>query len=66
MTLVSVYANLRENVPVKAGDKLRAGDSLGRVGDSAISECGSPSHLHFEIHKDGKPVNPEDYCLFES
>lgn len=64
--LQSVYANLRESIPVKAGDKLKAGAVLGLVGESALSECKSPSHLHFEVWKDGKPADPEEYCLFES
>lgn len=62
----SLYANLAQDPPVKPGDKLKAGDTLGYVGQSALSECKSPSHLHFEIWKDEKPMDPEEYCLFES
>ncbi len=64
--LKSVYANLREAPPVKAGARLKAGDVVGYVGDTALSECESPGHLHFEVWKDGKAVDPAEYCLFES
>lgn len=64
--LKSVYANLMEDPPVKAGSKLKAGATLGYVGNSALSECESASHLHLEIWKGGKAVDPAEYCLFES
>lgn len=64
--LKSIYANLREEPPVKAGSRLNAGDVLGYVGASALSECDSPSHLHFEVWENGKAVDPAGICLFES
>ncbi|MDO5111329.1 MAG: M23 family metallopeptidase [Clostridia bacterium] len=64
--LRSIYANLQADPPVKAGDLVNAGDTVGFVGDTARSECEAPSHLHFEVWTGDKPVNPEDYCLFAS
>ena len=43
---------------VKKGDKVKRGQKVGYVGSSGIS---TGSHLHYELHKDGKAVNPEDY-----
>ena len=54
----TLYANLSETVPVKAGDKVNAGTVLGTVGKSAISECALESHLHFAFFVKGKAVDP--------
>ena len=54
----TLYANLNESVPVRAGDKVNAGTVLGTVGKTAISECALESHLHFSFYVKGKPVDP--------
>ena len=59
--LCSLYSNLRSDSPVKEGALINAGAVIGYVGSSAIAECSDPSHLHFEVHKDGKAVDPEEY-----
>jgi murein DD-endopeptidase MepM/ murein hydrolase activator NlpD len=52
----SLYAHmLRDSTGVKVGDVVKAGDYVGRVGNSGTS---TGPHLHFEIHLDGKPVDP--------
>ena len=61
--ICSFYSNLRSDCPVKEGDLLNAGALVGYVGSSAIAECADPSHLHFEVTKDGKAVNPEDFVI---
>ena len=58
---VSVYGNLDNQVAVQVGDELEAGEVIGAVGDTAISEKQSEPHLHFELFKDEKAVNPADY-----
>ena len=57
----TVYANLGENIRVKVGDRLNAGDVVGTVGTSAISECALPAHLHFAVLVDGKAKDPAKY-----
>lgn len=57
----TVYACLGEDVRVKAGDKVSAGDVLGTVGTSAISECALPPHVHFAMLIDGTPKDPSKY-----
>ena len=43
---------------VRQGDKVKQGDVIGYVGSSGLSTI---AHLHYEVRKDGKPVNPQDY-----
>jgi murein DD-endopeptidase MepM/ murein hydrolase activator NlpD len=57
----TLYANLGEDVRVKVGDRLNAGDVVGTVGTSAISECALPPHLHFAITVDGVAKDPAKY-----
>jgi murein DD-endopeptidase MepM/ murein hydrolase activator NlpD len=59
--LVSTYSNLDASVPVAKGDTVRAGDSIGTVGETAIAETSQGEHLHFALKKAGSPVNPDDY-----
>ncbi len=63
--LKSVYSNLCETPPVKEGQKLNQRDVIGYIGATAISECELPSHLHFEILKNGEAIDPETMVIFE-
>lgn len=47
-----------ESILVKAGDKVEAGHIIGTVGSTGLS---SGPHLHFEVLKDGKTVDPAAY-----
>jgi murein DD-endopeptidase MepM/ murein hydrolase activator NlpD len=52
----SVYAHMIEgSSPIAAGQPIKVGDFLGLVGDTGYATV---SHLHFEIHLDGTPVDP--------
>jgi murein DD-endopeptidase MepM/ murein hydrolase activator NlpD len=42
-------------VSVKEGQQVKAGDQLGLVGNTGHSYG---SHLHLEIHVNGKPLDP--------
>ena len=65
--IVSSYSNLDTNDTMPAvGAVLSAGDRIGRVGDSSLSELADEAHLHFEIKVNGRPVNPLDYISEES
>ncbi len=55
-TFLSAYGN-NERLLVKEGQKVRAGKAIARVGTSA----GGVDMLHFEIRRDGKPVDPVRY-----
>lgn len=57
----SVYSNLLTAEFVVVGETVKAGQTLGTVGNSATFEILDDSHLHFEILKDGNSVDPEMY-----
>lgn len=58
--LVSVYKSL-ESANVKVGDKVSAGQVIGTLGNTMAQEQNQGVHLHFELLKDGKKINPNDY-----
>jgi murein DD-endopeptidase MepM/ murein hydrolase activator NlpD len=45
---------------VKEGEEVRPGDVIAAVGHSGNARG---SHLHFEVRRDGRPVNPLPYLL---
>lgn len=55
------YANLLTTEFVSEGEKVKAGQTIGTVGDSAIYEIVDESHLHFEILKNSENVDPSIY-----
>ncbi len=59
----SVYSGLKKEVCVKEGDTVETRALIGYIGDTAISECADESHLHFEIWKNGSPIDPESMVL---
>ena len=50
----TIYAHSRR-VLVKVGQQVKAGDVIGLVGNSGYSYG---THLHVEVHVDGRPVDP--------
>lgn len=56
--LRSIYANLSDEIKVKKGASVKAGDVVGSVGASAITECMEEPHLHLEVIADGKHIDP--------
>lgn len=51
------YAHLARPAPVRRGQRLREGETLGAVGETG-NAAGTGCHLHFEIHVDGVPIDP--------
>jgi murein DD-endopeptidase MepM/ murein hydrolase activator NlpD len=51
------YAHLSE-FNVKPGQKVKRGEIIGYVGNSGLSTA---PHLHYEVHKNGKVVNPINF-----
>ena len=45
----------RKRSVVRQGNRIKAGQVIGRVGDTGMSRG---NHLHFELHIGGEPVNP--------
>ena len=57
----TVYANLQSTPTVEIGDYDTAGQVIGSVGHTALSEAAEPSHLHFGVTKDGEYVDPAEF-----
>ncbi|GMR05971.1 MAG: amidase activator ActS [Gammaproteobacteria bacterium] len=55
-TYLSAYAH-NDSILVAEGQNIRAGKKIGRMGSNGKGRA----ILHFEIRKNGKPVNPANY-----
>ena len=62
---ITEYASLGENVQVKAGDTVTAGQCIGYVGSSALLESAIGDHVHFEVTCNGKTVDPMEFLELE-
>jgi len=57
---VSTRYGHMSKLAVKAGQRVQRGDVIGYVGSTGRS---TGYHLHYEVHLDGKAVNPAAYLL---
>ena len=53
----TLYAHLSK-YKARVGQKVKRGDIIGYVGSTGRSEA---PHLHYEVHKNGQPVNPINF-----
>ncbi|MBO5006286.1 MAG: M23 family metallopeptidase [Clostridia bacterium] len=65
---VTTYRNLQTKMPegIEVGASVDAGDVIGYVGDTALIEISDSPHLHLEMTKDDKNINPLSLIKFES
>ena len=54
----TLYAHMQKGLLVKNGQVVKAGQRLGYMSDSGNAYG---KHLHFEVWKDGKRINPTEY-----
>jgi len=54
----TIYRNLDNEILVKEKEELEKGTVIGRIGNTANSECKDESHLHFEVIQNSQIVNP--------
>lgn len=66
--LVSVYSNLQATLPegIEVDAEITGGQLIGGVGESAIIEQCDDTHLHFEVLKNEKHVDPLDYITVKT
>jgi murein DD-endopeptidase MepM/ murein hydrolase activator NlpD len=55
------YSNLSTLDLVSKGQKLKKGDVISGVGKTALSEITEDPHLHFELMRDNKNIDPKNY-----
>lgn len=60
--LISVYKH-NSSLLKKEGDKVRAGEAVAVIGETG--EFSTGPHLHFEMWRNGVPLNPETFFSFE-
>ena len=53
----TVYAHM-SNMAVRKNEKVKRGDLIGYVGNTGLSVA---PHLHYEVHKDGRALNPINF-----
>lgn len=53
----TLYAHMSK-VLVRRGQKVKRGELIGLVGDTGKAIC---SHIHYEVHRDGKTLNPINF-----
>lgn len=56
----TVYGHLSK-IKVKLGQKVKRWDVVGLVGSTGRS---TGNHCHYEVHQNGKPVNPVKFILY--
>lgn len=57
--LQTLYAHMSE-IDVHVGQKVERGSPLGKVGATGTATA---PHLHYEVHKNGEPIDPIDFVL---
>nr|WP_320059664.1 M23 family metallopeptidase [uncultured Bacteroides sp.] len=58
---VSIYKHCGSLLK-KEGELVKGGEAIALAGNTSAS--GTESHLHFELWKKGRPINPETYIVF--
>ena len=53
----TLYGHM-EKIAVRIGQKVKRGELIGYVGNTGLS---AGPHVHYEVHKNGEPVNPVNF-----
>lgn len=66
--LITRYGNLDSKVSLKVNDKVKQGDVVGKVGNTAGNYSSEKygSHLHFQVIKNGKDEDPAKYVSYKT
>jgi len=57
----TLYGHLSK-ILVKPGQKINIGEEIGRIGSTGRS---TGPHLHYEVHKNGKKINPQSFLTLK-
>ncbi|HVP90619.1 MAG TPA: M23 family metallopeptidase [Terriglobales bacterium] len=62
--LVTIYGHMMDTKArvVREGQRIKRGDVIGYVGHTGKA---LGPHVHYEVHRDGKPVNPYTFIIDE-
>ena len=55
------YSSLAENIAVRPGDSVTAGQTIGYAGDTAIVENALGNHVHFSVTHRDEPMDPAEF-----
>lgn len=61
---VGKYMHMKKKPLVKAGQRVEVGQGLGYIGNTGDVQKGNGgqgNHLHYQVEKNGKPIDPEAY-----
>jgi len=58
----TLYGHL-SHIDVKEGQSVKTGDVIGKVGSTGRS---TGTHLHYEVRKNGKPINPVKFLTLNN
>ena len=66
--LTSYYMGLSDEVceGIEEGAPVYCGQNISSVGDSTLIELAEEPHLHFELKKNGKYVDPMAYFSYQT
>ncbi len=54
----TLYAGLSQASYVQSGDPVHRGQVIGHAGNGVLAEAADGPHLHFEVRRDGKLMDP--------
>ena len=54
----SLYAGLSDASYVQKGDPVMQGQCIGHIGNGVLAESDAQPHLHLEVWRNGRPVDP--------
>ncbi|MCM1545701.1 MAG: M23 family metallopeptidase [Clostridiales bacterium] len=64
--IVTIYRFVDVKEGLKKGDKVKRGDQIGTVSESCGNEFKQEPHLHFEVKKNGKNIDPAEFLEIEN
>lgn len=59
--IVTIYRFVDVKEGLKKGDKVKRGDQIGTVSEPCGNEFKQEPHLHFEVKKNGKNIDPAEF-----